>query len=177
MKIIGVSGKSKSGKDTFFEYYAKKKGNVVLVKFAGALKESAAEMLGVSRGNFEDQDFKAQMIPTGVNGYTYRDFLLEYGMMMRKADPNYWVKKAEQSILRQPEYAHVILTDMRFINEAKMIKGNGGTTIRIDRDVEGIDHVSDKELDDYKFDIRIDNNGTLEEFYKSIDYLIEKDFI
>lgn len=69
----------------------------------------------------------------------------------------------------QPIYPNWIITDVRFPNEAKVIKDKGGIVIRVNRECIGStdNHLSETALDDYKdFDYVIANNGN------SIDTLI-----
>ncbi len=68
----------------------------------------------------------------------------------------------------------VVITDVRFPNEAQMIKDMGGTVIRVHRDfpdeISNAKHSSELEMENYKnWDYVINNNGTLEELYKKTD--------
>lgn len=170
--IIGISGKAGSGKDTVFSMINLLTGNkYTLGKFAGPLKELAAELLDVPVQSFEQAEFKARVIPTSESGMTYRDFLLVLGGdLMRGADPNYWVKKAIRNAS-----SNTIFTDCRYPNEAEMIKNKGGIVIRINRpDAEVVDHESDTALDDYKdFDVFINNNGTRSELFTKVENLVK----
>lgn len=71
-----------------------------------------------------------------------------------------------------------IITDVRFPNEAKAIKDRGGIVIRVNRyDENGMpyktlnNHPSETALDDYEFDITIDNNGTIEDLIEKFKSL------
>lgn len=67
-----------------------------------------------------------------------------------------------------------IITDVRFENEAQAIKDRGGIIIRISRGGEpgeGL-HESETALDNWNFDWRIDNNGSLQALYtQAMDFL------
>ena len=84
------------------------------------------------------------------------------------------------------KYPKWIITDVRFPNEVKAIKDRGGIVIRGNRDSEqalidkGIhipkhllskEHPSETALDNHKFDITIDNNGSLEDLIEKIKQL------
>ena len=158
--IVGISGKSGSGKDTVFSMMKEieRIGEFKNLKFSSALKEISAGLLGVKEEDFESQEFKASVIPTSTEGMTYRDFLLEMGTgIMRKADPNYWVKLAmEEAKTQQAMGWEIVFTDMRFPNEMQAVKDAGGITLRVDMAGNiGVDHISDKSLDDAIFDYRI----------------------
>lgn len=73
---------------------------------------------------------------------------------------------------------NIFVADMRFINEADMLREAGFVLVRIDRPDRPIDrdpnHISETELDNYKFDYVVENNGSLEAFYRSIEGLMRE---
>lgn len=146
--IIGISGKAGSGKDTVYNMIAEALNVTVMnQKFSKPLKTYAATLLDVKREQFEDQEFKATIIPNSNPPLTYREFLLEFGTtLMRRVDENYWTKRGMRQI--DPSYVNVF-TDMRFPNEMNAIKEVGGITIRVNMvGNKGVDHISDTALDD-----------------------------
>jgi hypothetical protein len=81
----------------------------------------------------------------------------------RNQNPNYWTDQWKKAI---NPYADIVLTtDMRFINEAEVVKAAGGFTVRVSRlNTDGtpfVDpsrdaaHVSETQLDGYDFDYQI----------------------
>ena len=64
-----------------------------------------------------------------------------------------------------------VITDARFPNEAEAIRERGGRLFRIERAGVGPanSHASETSLDNYDFDAFIHNDGTLEEFRKSVE--------
>lgn len=99
------------------------------------------------------------------------------------------VKSVELEI-KKPNW---IITDVRFPNEAQAIKDRGGIVIRVNRLTEEQkiaslkaranrpnnaiklalknEHPSETALDDYEFDITIDNNGSIEELIEKVKQL------
>jgi len=75
-----------------------------------------------------------------------------------------------------PEGQSIVISDVRFLNEAKMIKDYGGKLVRLVRKTEeqyGQDHISETALDHYEqFDFFIDNNGSLQELCEKINDMI-----
>jgi hypothetical protein len=67
--------------------------------------------------------------------------------------------------------SNIIVSDLRYLNEAERGKAEGGILIRINSDRANIiDHESETELDDYEgFDFTIDNSGTIEELTEMVD--------
>jgi hypothetical protein len=76
------------------------------------------------------------------------------------------------SITTEPSVSNWIITDMRYRNEFERVKSEGGITIRINSNrAKIIDHISETDLDDEKFDFVIDNSGTIEELEEQV-YLV-----
>lgn len=107
-----------------------------------------------------------------------RRLLQELGMLVRHHyGANTWVDCAMASVLSNPD-AKWCCSDVRFRNEADTLRKNGFLLVKIVRNeaTAGDDaanaHASERELDDYDYDVVIENNGTLEEFLGKIDALI-----
>ena len=90
-------------------------------------------------------------------------------------------------IQQEVNYPNWIITDVRFLNEAKAIKDRGGIVIRVNRDskskwvdkeewdfhTKGIKpHESETALDGYIFDCVIDNNGTVDELIEQVNDML-----
>jgi hypothetical protein len=61
-------------------------------------------------------------------------------------------------------YDVVFITDCRFPNEARVVKERGGTIIRLERDTGFVDnHPSETALDNFDFERKFVNDGSLEE--------------
>lgn len=74
-----------------------------------------------------------------------------------------------------PEDANIVVTDCRFPNEAEAIVERGGEVWRITRPGVGPanSHASETGLDDWDFDVKITNEGTLEEYHGIVRALAE----
>ena len=66
---------------------------------------------------------------------------------------------------------NIVICDVRFLNEAKMIKDNGGILIKIKRgNNETKDlYISEIEINQIQYDYLIDNDESIEELYKKIE--------
>ncbi len=177
--LIGISGYAKSGKNAAAEilqrlYPAKK---FQIKGFSTALKEVASILTGLPASSFEDQKIKAQKMPVRWtnNGHlmTYREFLQKLGTESVRdvLHPDAWpmalMAPYDEAYLpfgdgSEPNW---IIPDCRFPNEADSIKFRGGIIVRINRPgTKPVNaHLSETSLDDYAFDHKIRNNGTLEE--------------
>lgn len=108
----------------------------------------------------------------------YRPLLQWWGTEYRrtKNGADYWVDKVNDSFEAVRGESLVIVTDVRFKNEAQWVKSNNGLMVNIKRDnaLSNDSHVSENQLNDYPFDFVVDNNGTLEQLNKQADILIQK---
>jgi hypothetical protein len=92
-----------------------------------------------------------------------RDLLQRLGVGARNTfGDEFWIGQAFNSMDKTSNY---VITDVRFENEAMMLKLMGGQLWRIKRPgIEPINgHISERDLDGYKVDKILKNEGTLEE--------------
>lgn len=73
--------------------------------------------------------------------------------------------------------APVVITDVRFPNEAQAIKDRGGIVVQVRRPkqilADGADHVSETALASWDFDAIVLNVGTVEDLHKSAECLLQ----
>lgn len=68
----------------------------------------------------------------------------------------------------------VVVSDIRFQNEAQLIRDLGGIVIKINRNTPNNDkHISEIELQTIAADYTIQNDDTFEDFFGKIDYIVE----
>jgi hypothetical protein len=163
--IIGLTGYAQSGKDTFASILVEKYG-YSRIAFADKIRDflyGINPMVGCSPTGYL-QDLvnlvgwdKAKQEPQ------VRRLLQDLGISARELiDENIWVNAALSSIGANDR---IVITDVRFENEAAMIKSMGGQLWRIKRSGVGPvnGHVSESEMDGYKVNQIFVNNGSLEE--------------
>ena len=172
--IIGLSGYAQSGKDTVANTLVNEYG-FTRVAFADKIRELLYEMdppmpVGVS------MEAHVVGLQNYVNIYGWdeakqhpmvRSMLQNLGVGARKLfGPQFWIHEAMKTMLNEPRLdLNYVITDVRFLNEADMIRANNGMTWRVKRPgVEAVNsHVSEHDLDGYKVDQILHNGGTLEE--------------
>jgi hypothetical protein len=163
--VIGLTGYAQSGKDTVASILVEKYG-YTRIAFADKIRDflyGINPMVGCSPTGYL-QDLvnlvgwdKAKQEPQ------VRRLLQDLGISARDLiSEDIWVTAALSSVSKDQR---VVITDVRFENEAAMIKSMGGQLWRIKRSGVGPvnDHVSESEMDGYKVDQIFVNNGTLEE--------------
>ncbi|MGA1295672.1 MAG: hypothetical protein ACO3X1_10160 [Burkholderiaceae bacterium] len=113
---------------------------------------------------------QAKQVVVGDAGVSVRHMLqtlgTEYGRQC--IHPDIWVRCWKG---RAQRFDAVVADDVRFPNEAKMIKLLGGEMWRIDRPdaVNAFDHASEGSLNSYtEFDRYITNDGTIEDLISKL---------
>jgi len=153
--IVAVSGKRGAGKSALARVLIEDYG-FVLGSFAKPLKERAKLDFCLSAAQvYGDQ--KEVVDPR--YGMTSRDILIKIGQAYRSIDNDFWVNELRKSL--ETEIRPVVIDDMRFVNEANMLKGMGAMLVRLERLPEDniykgiIDDLSETQLDLYDgFDFR-----------------------
>jgi len=161
MKIIAFTGKYQSGKTTCANFIQ----NTIKLSFAKPVKDIAKRQFGWD-GQKDDRGRKLlQLIGTDVG---------------REYNPNIWVEKMEQEF-ENKEYWHtniIIIDDLRFNNEAELIKKWEGIIIEIIRPgYNGDNHKSEQGIDKIFINYTIENDGTIEELKNKVFTIIEKEQI
>lgn len=196
--LIGITGKARSGKDTFAELLAnalfdKSGQRFVLMAYAHELKLRVQKDFDLSYEQLwgdekEEYDRRYPRLGSYVAGrrdhdelrgayWTPREILQEYGQFFRTIHHNFWVDELFR-VIEDKEYKNVIITDVRHPNEADPIKERGGCIIRVSRftknTIHGADHISETAMDDYQAEIDVINNGGLEELKQIAQETVEE---
>lgn len=166
-KIIGLySPAPQSGKSTVASELEQR--GYVIVPFAETLKLMLIPMLeslGYDRHGANYLVYQAKQVVVGDAGVSVRHMLQTLGTEWGRAciHPEIWVRCWKG---RAQQYSAVVADDVRFPNEAAMIKLLGGEIWRIDRPSVPHEHghASEGSLDDFDgFSRRIVNDGTIDD--------------
>jgi hypothetical protein len=162
--IIGLCGAARSGKDTVasmlpFNTYA----------FAEPMKEACRVIFG---WNDEHLHGELKDVVDPIFNTSPRHALQTLGTQWGRelVNSNIWLIAAQNKI-NQSE--NLILTDVRFDNEADLILSNGGIIIRVNRKglVGVLDHVSESGISSSKITFELDNNGSLNDLRQLVKNL------
>lgn len=163
MRLIGIAGKARSGKDTAANYLLEKLGDDwSSASFADPMKA----MLGVIGVNCSDA---AKDLPKNQYGVSTRHMLQTLGTEWGRdgIGSDFWIDVFEMYNAGQC----VIVPDVRFENEADLVRKNGILIhIKGRGGIKG-NHVSEQAVNIKDGDIVIDNNGSLAELYAKLDLL------
>jgi hypothetical protein len=137
MILLGLTGRAGSGKDTVADYLAKRY-DVTRLSFAAPLKMLACKWFGFSDEQVNTLEGKETPDPRwcGPDGKprTPREVLQLIGTEgFRAVDPDFWLKIARRSVEECAACSDegVAFTDLRFPNEAAMIRSLGGYVVRV----------------------------------------------
>lgn len=169
--LIGLSGKAGSGKDTVAQYL-ETVHEFIPIAYADPVKAGLKAMFRFDPEYLTDQEMKEQDIPgLGVSGRVLMQTLgTEWGRNL--IDEDIWVNIARRKILMLDSY-DVVVTDVRFDNEAALIRELGGILVNVVRDevrdVGILGHSSEAGLTFTNGSIILHNNGTKEELFAMVD--------
>lgn len=168
-KLIGITGKARSGKDTLGAALVAR--GYKRVSFADALKRSVAIIAGEPEELYFDDASKEEVSPT--LGVTRRSALQKVGNSMREVlNKDVWIRRA----LLEAGDSDVVITDVRYDNEAQAVRLAGGIVVGLSREGAGLrgeaaHHVSEKPISIDLIDEFVINDGTIEDLKKRADKL------
>ena len=167
--IIGISGKKRSGKDTVYELIRMlKQGDGIYplrAAFGDQIKEEVAGVTGVDLKHIEEHKER------------FRPMLQWWGADFRRhyKGESYWLDKMLAKMETITGREVLVITDVRYPNEAELVKRAGGIMIRVDRRT-GLEdaHSSENLLDSFEgFDYRLSNNGTLFDLKEKVSRIVD----
>ena len=188
MNLIGLVAKKRSGKDTCADYLCKYHGYTKYA-FAGPLKKACAEIFMLSEEQVEGVDKETMDERWGVSARTifqkvgtemFRQRLADVMPEMESIKNNFWIYRFQMwysNFKKTNPNGKVVVSDVRFPNEAEIVRTLGGTVVKVYRDtgMETDEHLSEKNIDLISGDIDIENNADLETYYKNIEKFLGND--
>ena len=193
MKLIGLSGYARAGKDEAAKALADLGYQRIafadkLRDFLYALNPLVSDELYVKRDNKyvlwgENEVVRVRDVidQYGWDGYKETPYVSEIRPLLQRLGTeagrevlwdSIWIDAALHGLRPDGKY---VVTDARFPNEAEAIKSRGGVVWRVERAgnspavlPDGTIHQSETSLDDWAFDLTLHNNGTLEQFHDAV---------
>jgi len=106
--------------------------------------------------------------------WTPRAACIFIGSSGRAYNPNHWVDRALQNVDKNDK---IVVSDFRYVSEYYSVSDMYGKenveTIRIERfnDIDSSDD-SERNLDNFDFDVRVSNKGTIDDFMNILEVLV-----
>jgi dephospho-CoA kinase len=171
---IGLSGWARSGKDTVADYLVEQHG-FTRVAFADPMREALLALdpyIPIWGGSMKLSTLVkiSGWDKLKENSPEVRELLQRMGTEVGRElfHPNFWV---DQAMKKAGQYDKVVFSDCRYLNEANAIKNLNGKVWRISRP--GVfaanSHGSEHDLDNYNFDLNIENKTDIKTLQKIID--------
>lgn len=164
MQIIALTGTKGSGKDTVGSLIQEMVPGSKTIAFADPIKKVIQGLFDLDSKDVEQYDkFKRDHIEYCLPGYfrhsvPARHIVREVGMLMRSYDEEQFCRYVLTQMVHDPNILWII-TDLRFDNELKMIKGLGGIVVRVQRPNYKPDgHITEQGFTDNEIDYNIVND-------------------
>lgn len=171
--IIGITGKAGAGKDTIAHRLCEKHG-YAKVAFADPIRRGILAMFKINPMYFLPS-FKEETLPN--IGKSPRELMQTLGTEWGRnlVHPDLWMILAKEAILAHLALGRcVVITDVRFENEAAFVRELGGTVWHVDRPGAGTvhAHTSESGVNLLNSDMHIPNKGTLDQLFQSVDWMM-----
>ncbi|MEU1200126.1 hypothetical protein ABZ446_28425 [Streptomyces sp. NPDC005813] len=185
MGNIGIIGRARVGKDTAGKWLVDNRG-YRRIGFADALKDAALKV---------DPIVEYEQLPMGghlpwnlkelvaLHGWELvkdnfpevRRILQELGAAVRAIDEDFWLRAAMTKVMEANEAGvPVVITDVRYPNEAASLKRAGFHLVYINRpDVPQLQHESEGALGAEDADYVIRNDGPIDHLHNGVEFVAD----
>ena len=191
VKLIGLYGKARSGKDTVASFLTDTYKNHYQIAFADPLKVAASEAFGIPLDHFHQGEIKEltnplwEVSPRQIAQFFGTEMFREtISKLIPNIGSDFWIKRLAIRLNNeyvpedQGEYDSndtMVISDVRFQNEYDWIIENGGSIIHLTRD--GADgnigipnHASEQTINLHNKERTYvcDNNGTIADLHRNV---------
>jgi hypothetical protein len=188
--LVGIVGKKGVGKDTVALWF-NKHHDAKLYSFAAPIKKFASEYMGLTYKQLHTLEGKEGYDPYW--GTTPRRILQHIGSSMRSLpiEPkgSFWIKylmreldairdREEKEDVPVADRTLVVVSDVRYPNEASAIRERGGILIKVIRDTglpEDLDS-SEQQSDKIPCNITLNNDKSISDLYQELGTTFAKAF-
>lgn len=175
MLVIGFTGFARSGKDTAATYFLGQE-NYVKYSFAYPIKEMLRIGFGLTESELEGGNKEEPLTRLGLDKsprQLMQTMGTEWGRVM--IDSEVWLKLAQRNWeLLRDNGKNMIITDVRFENEAEFVRKNGVLVHIVRPDCLKINsHSSELGVVHLDEDYVVINDGTIQQFKQKIGKIFE----
>lgn len=174
-RLIGITGKAGSGKDTLADALVAEFGGVKH-SFALPIKLALNAMFGWTMEMWNDRVWKETVIPW--LGKSPRQLAQTLGTEWGREiiHPELWALLAMDLFAKHAAKSAFIIADLRFNNEASIINANGGVVINIVRPGVGeiSAHKSEAGVDHELLDCQVINDGSVVKYVSQAINMLER---
>lgn len=170
-KIIGLLGRSRTGKDTIANYLCEKYPSYTNVKLSLPLKKGVCELYGFTMEQVESSSKDITDERWLKSPRETIQSLTEY--MMQYMGTDFFTRRLYNMYDNGELSENIIITDIRYEHDIYEIKKRNGIVIKVERPLNNTSHKYESNIDNLKGDITIVNDGTLEDLYNKINRILE----
>ena len=189
LKLIGICGNKRNGKDTVADYLTEKY-EFYKYELASPIKDVCRVIFDFSEEQLYGNE---KEIVDERWGTTPRKLLQIIGTELFQEDIHKYMKEGEFNIGRKIwvlKFKHwledinkenifdfdlnVVVSDVRMLHEVDVIRELGGTIWKVSNNRIPLEdnHLSESSLNGFTCDVLIENNGTLEELYEKVEKIL-----
>lgn len=183
--LIALTGFKRCGKDTAGLYLIENH-NYIKYSFAGALKTACSEIFmfdyeqteGSKKEDFDERwNINPRKVFQRFGTEIFRDSLELFFPEMKHLKNNFWIYRFKiwyQEQVKKNPNVRIVVSDVRFQNEADIIKELGGIIIKVHRkNIDNSDsHISELNILNINADYDIKNDSSIENYYKNLKSIL-----
>jgi hypothetical protein len=173
-RILAFGHRSRTGKDTAaniaLQYFRINHPELRIsrLSFAWKVKEISFQLYGwagLHEPSYYDlHEAAREDVLVALGGRTPVEIWIEVGMAMRGVYDDVWAQ-----FVVHDDCDVLIIPDLRFHNEVKLIRGYDSKIVKVIRDVPKRDSVADNALEDFNdWDLVLDNNKSLRNLHEEV---------
>jgi len=172
--LIGLAGFARSGKDTVATRLVGRHG-YFQDSFAAPIRRFVSQLLNITLEQLEKIKDDPYPLLNTTPRYMMQSVGTEWGRNL--IDQNIWIKLAMN---RAEHYRKmgvpVVLSDIRFENEAQAVRDAGGIVIHVIRDksIQVNEHASENGIYLHPGDYGLENFGTITELFLGVDKILKQ---
>lgn len=161
-RIIGLLGRSRSGKDTFahlLRIHLRQEADYKVQRLSTPIKQAASMLYGFSWDQIEHK--KEEVDPRwGITPREVFQHLTE--TTMQKMGHDFFSKSLFGDFDRGIALSsHIIIPDVRYPHDLQWIRDRNGIVIKIEREDLPVKHKCEDHIDQLEGDLKVENNGTI----------------
>ena len=173
--LVGLCGPAGCGKDTVAMHMVRR--GFSRYAFASPIKAMVSKLLNVPEGAWDNREWKEARIDW--LGKSPRELAQTLGTEWGRqhVNPDLWLRMGlrEWDRVRESLSPRLVITDVRFENEALAIINSGGTVWRVEREnvPQIASHVSEKGIPPALIEGVVKNNGSLDQLAVNVNGWLE----
>ena len=170
--IIGLIGNKRTGKTTCSNFLVNDY-DFKSIAFADPIKEAMKIAFDL---NYEQLDGKLKEVVDERWGLSPRQLFQKFGTDFARnvIGQDVWIRRMKIELSKMKN-ENIVVSDIRFPNEAIAVKEMGGYLIKICRkgfEVDENSHISEKLIDKIDYDVLIENNDSMLIYHNNIQKIV-----